>query len=109
MINYTIQRVAYGFDAGLQPGPFQAYLVSQALELPMRRYLPLAVAPLISDGPILILVLLILSQVPPWFLQILEIAGGFFVWKQADTVAADIERFCSGRVRTLPHHSGHLS
>lgn len=79
MLNYIIQGVAYGFAAGVQPGPFQAYLVSQAINHPLRRSLPMAVAPLLSDGPILVLVLLILSQVPSWLLQILEILGGFFV------------------------------
>lgn len=36
-------------------------------------------APLVSDGPIISLVLLVLTQVPVWLVQTLEIAGGIFV------------------------------
>lgn len=36
-------------------------------------------APLISDGPIIALCLLVLSQVPVWFQRFLYIAGGLFV------------------------------
>ena len=79
MLNYIIQGVAYGFAAGVQPGPFQTYLASQTLEHPLKRTLPMAAAPLISDGPILVMVLFILSKVPQWLLQMLEIAGGVFV------------------------------
>ena len=44
-----------------------------------RRTLPIACAPLISDGPIILLVLLILSTVPPWLLLALQCAGGVFL------------------------------
>jgi threonine/homoserine/homoserine lactone efflux protein len=41
--------------------------------------LPAALAPLISDGPIILLVLLVLSQLPPWWVPVLNIVGGLFV------------------------------
>jgi threonine/homoserine/homoserine lactone efflux protein len=43
------------------------------------RSLPVAFAPLLSDGPIIVLSFLLLSQVPPGFQQFLYSAGGFFV------------------------------
>ena len=76
---YLIQGIGYGFAAAVQPGPFQAYLISQTLSNGWRRTLPAALAPLISDGPIIILTLAVLSYVPVWFQRFLYIAGGLFI------------------------------
>ena len=76
---YLIQGIGYGFAAAAQPGPFQAYLISQTLSNGWRRTLPAALAPLISDGPIIVLTLVVLSHVPVWFQRFLYIAGGLFI------------------------------
>jgi threonine/homoserine/homoserine lactone efflux protein len=76
---YLIQGIGYGFAAAAQPGPFQAYLISQTLSNGWRRTLPAALAPLISDGPIIVLTLAVLSHVPVWFQRFLYIAGGLFI------------------------------
>jgi threonine/homoserine/homoserine lactone efflux protein len=44
-----------------------------------RRALPIALAPLISDGPIIVLMLVIVRHVPTWLQQALYVAGGLFV------------------------------
>lgn len=62
---YIAQGIGYGFAAAAQPGPLQTYLISQALMKGWRKSLSSAFAPLISDGPIIIFCLLVLSQVPP--------------------------------------------
>jgi threonine/homoserine/homoserine lactone efflux protein len=79
MLSYIAQGLGYGFTAAVQPGPFQTYVLSQALNRGWRRALPMAVAPLLSDGPIIALVLLVLSQVPDWLQRFLYIAGGLFI------------------------------
>jgi threonine/homoserine/homoserine lactone efflux protein len=76
---YLIQGIGYGFAAAVQPGPFQTYIISQTLNSGWRRTLPAAFAPLVSDGPIIVLVLLVLSQVPDWFQRALYVAGGLFI------------------------------
>jgi threonine/homoserine/homoserine lactone efflux protein len=76
---YIVQGIGYGFAAAVQPGPFQTYLVSQTLTKGWRTTLPASLAPLVSDGPIIALCLLVLSQVPTWFQRFLYIAGGLFV------------------------------
>ena len=76
---YILQGIGYGFAAGVQPGPLQTYIISQTLLKGWRRVLPAALAPLISDGPIITICLLVLSQVPPWLQRFLYIAGGLFV------------------------------
>jgi len=76
---YIVQGIGYGFAAAVQPGPFQTYLISQTLMKGWKRTLPACLAPLISDGPIIALCLLVLSQVPAWLQRFLYITGGIFV------------------------------
>ena len=76
---YIVQGIGYGFAAAAQPGPLQTYLISQALMKGWKKSLPSALAPLISDGPIIALCVLVLSQVPAWLQRFLYIAGGLFV------------------------------
>ena len=79
MLLYLIQGIGYGFAAASQPGPFQAFLVSQSLTRGWKRALPGALAPLVSDGPIILLCVLVLSQLPDWLQQVMYILGGLFV------------------------------
>jgi threonine/homoserine/homoserine lactone efflux protein len=98
---YLLQGIGYGLAAASQPGPFQTYLISQTLTRGWRRTLPAALAPLVSDGPIILLCLLVLSQVPVWLQRGLHIAGGLFIlylaygafksWRKFDPQTQQIE------------------
>src|SRR5215216_6228107 len=79
MWRYIAQGIVYGFAAAAQPGPLQAFLISQALMKEWRKSLSSALAPLISDGPIIAVCLFVLSQVPAWLQKFLYFAGGFFI------------------------------
>jgi len=79
MTQYLALGAVYGFAAAVQPGPFLAYLVSLVLSNGWRRALPVVLVPLLSDGPVIVLVLLVLSHVPLWWIQLLRFAGGFFI------------------------------
>lgn len=76
---YLLQGVGFGFAAASQPGPFQTYLISQALTRGWKRSLPASLAPLLSDGPIILFSVLVLSQLPGWLQQVMYIAGGSFI------------------------------
>ena len=76
---YLLQGIGFGFAAASQPGPFQTYLISQSISRGWRRTLPSALAPLLSDGPIIALCLLVLSQVPVWMEQVLYAVSGVFI------------------------------
>jgi threonine/homoserine/homoserine lactone efflux protein len=65
-----------GFGAALQPGPFQAFLLSRAVATGWRRTLPVCVAPLLSDGPIALLAVLVLVQIPASAQHALRAGGG---------------------------------
>jgi threonine/homoserine/homoserine lactone efflux protein len=79
MFTYILQGLGFGFAAAVQPGLFQTYVLSQALNRGWRRALPTALAPLLSDAPIITLGLLVLSQVPDWLQRFLYIASGLFI------------------------------
>lgn len=79
MFLYLLQGATLGLSATANPGPFQAFLLTQTLRNGWRRTLPAILAPLVTDGPIIALVLLILTQTPGWFLTLLRILGGLFI------------------------------
>lgn len=79
MLIYFLQGATLGLSASATPGPFQAFLLSQTLKNGWRHTLPAALAPLISDGPIVFFVLLILTQTSNVLLDALRIAGGLFI------------------------------
>ena len=77
--NYLLPGITFGFAAAAQPGPLMAYLINRALQSGWKRTLPAIFAPLISDGPIAVVCLLILGSLPPDLLQYVRIAGGLFI------------------------------
>lgn len=97
VLTYVAQGIGYGFVAAVQPGPFQTYLISQTLSRGWRRSLSIALAPIVSDGPIIALVLLALTQIPASLQRALYVAGGLFAlylargtfvaWHHFDTAA----------------------
>ncbi len=80
MLSYLIFGITFGFAAAAQPGPLQTYIISQTFTNGWRRTFPASFSPLISDVPIILLVLLLLSQVPPWLIQFLHLGGAFFLF-----------------------------
>lgn len=79
MIALLAQGLSLGFSASLSPGPFQAFLANRAGRHGTVRTLPLATAPLISDVPIIVLVVFALTSLPEEFLLVLRVAGGAFM------------------------------
>jgi len=79
VLNYLIFGITYAFAAAVQPGPLQTYIISQTIKKGWRKTLPTAFAPVVSDGPILILVLFLLSTIPDNFIIVLRIGGGIFL------------------------------
>ena len=99
---YLIQGIGYGFAAAVQPGPFQTYVIAQTLNSGWRNTLPAALAPLVSDGPIIALVLLVLSQVPEWMQRFLYVASGLFVLYLAANAFIGWRNFGTADVAAIP-------
>ncbi|HYM60715.1 MAG TPA: LysE family transporter [Thermoanaerobaculia bacterium] len=79
MLANLLVGATFAFAAAVQPGPFQTYLIAQTLHAGWRRALPAAFAPLLSDGPVILLVLVVLTRLPPAFVPALQLAGGLFL------------------------------
>jgi len=79
MVNYLFFGITYAFACVVQPGPFQAFLFSESIKNGWRKTIPLVFAPLLSDVPVIILVLLVLTNVPHEVLLTLQIVGGVFL------------------------------
>ena len=79
MLSYLLFGMSYAFAAGIQPGPLQTYFISQTLKNGWRKTLPAALAPVLSDLPIVLLILFVLNNVPDNFIVVLRIIGGLFL------------------------------
>lgn len=62
MIQYFTMGALLGFSAGLAPGPLLTLVVSETLAYNIRAGIKVAVAPLITDLPIIIVAVLVLSR-----------------------------------------------
>ena len=108
-IVYLLQGAALGITAAATPGPFQTYLINQTLTGGWRRSAPIAFVPLISDLPIIVLMLLLLDQLPTHFLYLISIAGGIFVlymagnflrqWKSQSETLDEAQEYSQGVMR----------
>ena len=79
MLNYLLFALGYSFACVVQPGPFQAFLLSQSLMSGWRKAFPLIFIPLISDIPVIIIMVMILSRLPKDVLVIMQFLGGAFL------------------------------
>ena len=76
MSEYLLIGIGFSFAAAVQPGPLQAFLLSTTVAHGWKRTLPAAFSPLLSDGPIAIVVLLLLRKVPAELASAVQMAGG---------------------------------
>ena len=79
IIPIFIQGASLGLSASISPGPLFAYLVSQSLSGGWKRGAIVALAPLFSDIPLVVAILLLLDQVPAIFLSVISLLGGIYV------------------------------
>lgn len=109
MLEYVLIGSGFAFAAAVQPGPFQAFLFSRVAERGWRATLPAALAPVISDGPIAVLALVVLKELPAGWIRGLQFAGAllllylalgtFRAWRRPPEAAA--ESLSSARPKTL--------
>ncbi len=104
MIQSILIGSGFAFAAAATPGIFQAYLLSSVARKGWKRTLPACFAPLLSDGPIAVLVLLVLNRLPDLVTSILQVAGGIFLvylawisfrqWQKPAAQASSQNEFC---------------
>lgn len=79
MVAHVLFACSYGFACVVQPGPFQLFLLNRTLTHGWKRTLPAACAPLLSDGPIILLTVLFIRSLPDWLEPVLYATGGVYL------------------------------
>ena len=81
MLALLLQSIGLGFSAGASPGPFQTYLITESAAQGWRAGLRISFVPLVSDAPIILLMLWILNQLPQQVLSVISLVGaGVLIW-----------------------------
>ncbi|MEZ4768012.1 MAG: LysE family translocator [Caldilineales bacterium] len=78
-MSYLFIGASLGLSAGLSPGPLMTLVITTSLRDGFWQGLRVAVAPFLTDLPIILLSLLVLEHLPAWGLAALGIAGSGYV------------------------------
>jgi len=78
---YLSFGLVMGLTAGLAPGPLLTLVVSETLQYGISAGVKVALAPIITDAPIVIVILLVMDQVSSFndFVGVLSLLGGFYL------------------------------
>lgn len=81
MTEYLLIGIMLGLSAGFSPGPLLALVISETLQHGTMAGVKVALAPVITDLPIILLTIYIMSGLSgfPYGLGIISLAGGIFV------------------------------
>ena len=85
MLAFLVIGAGIGFVAGVSPGPVLTLVVSETFRGGWLRGAAVAAGPLLADGPIVVLALLVLAQLPPGFVPTISLVGGMFLLYLAAT------------------------
>ena len=82
MISILITSLLLGLSAGLAPGPLLTLVITETLQQDVKAGIKVAMAPLITDLPIIVISLLLLAKLSNsnLILGIISIAGAIFVF-----------------------------
>ncbi|RME44982.1 MAG: LysE family translocator [Chloroflexi bacterium] len=78
-MNYVLLGLTLGLAAGISPGPLLTLVITASLRSGLAGGLLVAVAPLITDLPIILLAVFALNRTPAWALPAISAAGGLVV------------------------------
>jgi threonine/homoserine/homoserine lactone efflux protein len=81
MNEYILSALIFGLTAGLQPGPLSILVVQQTLERGLFSGIKVSFAPVITDGPIIFAVAVVLTQFKDisLFIGTLSLVGGLYL------------------------------
>jgi threonine/homoserine/homoserine lactone efflux protein len=81
MIHYLTIGTVLGLSAGFAPGPLLTLVISETLQHDIKSGVKVALAPIITDLPIIILTLFILAKLSNFhnILGIISLTGGLFI------------------------------
>jgi len=81
MLTFLTAGTVLGFSAGLAPGPLLALVISETLQHDRKAGVKVALAPVITDLPIIFFSLLVLAKLSRFqnILGIISVIGAFFI------------------------------
>jgi threonine/homoserine/homoserine lactone efflux protein len=78
-VHALVLGLSLGLGAGLAPGPLLALVIRATLEGGFAAGARVALSPLITDVPIIVVAVLLAAELPDTALDVLGVAGGMFV------------------------------
>ncbi len=81
MIDFLGMGFVLGFYAGIAPGPLLTLTISETLRYDVKSGARVALAPVVTDAPIIALAVFVLSKLPAFHtvLGVMSLVGGLFV------------------------------
>lgn len=80
-MDFALAALTFGLAAGLKPGPLGVFVIHQTMSKSKRHGLLASLAPLLTDGPIILLALLLTLQLDDldWFISAISIIGATYL------------------------------
>ncbi len=81
MNEFILAALVFGLTAGFQPGPLSIIVIHQALTHGLKSGIKACLAPIITDGPIILAALFVLTQFKEFavFINTLSLVGGLYL------------------------------
>jgi threonine/homoserine/homoserine lactone efflux protein len=79
VLSFLMLGAGIGFVAGVSPGPVLTLMVAETIRGGWLRGAAVAAGPLLADGPIIVLAMLVLGQLPTEWVRVISLAGGAFL------------------------------
>ncbi|MCB2183050.1 MAG: LysE family transporter [Desulfobulbaceae bacterium] len=82
MLQYLFMGIVLGLSAGFAPGPLLTLVISETMQHDIKSGVRVALAPVVTDAPIIVLTLLVLAKLAHFhsILAFLSCVGSFFVF-----------------------------
>lgn len=82
MIDFLFAGIILGLSAGITPGPLLTLIISETIQYNIKAGIKVALSPIITDAPIVLVTLLILSKLSAYnsVLGIISILGSFLLF-----------------------------
>jgi threonine/homoserine/homoserine lactone efflux protein len=80
-MQFALAALTFGLVAGLKPGPLGVFVIHQTMARGYYQGFIASLAPLLTDGPIILLALLLTLQLNDlnWFISIISIMGSAYL------------------------------
>lgn len=80
-MTFALAAFTFGLVAGLKPGPLGIFIIHQTLTKGKLQGFISSLAPILTDGPIILLAMLLTVQLSDmeWFISLISIVGGIYL------------------------------